>query len=451
MKLTRRIAANTLLVVAAVLVVVAIVLATRVPELPIRELVIALAIGLVTSAVLAYAMARPLTRPVENLRDAARAIATGNFSRRPPLLAEGEIGELADALRRLAEQAEAKSDALQAEEVLLVALTEALNEGVVAINARQQVVRINDKAREMLRLKYAVPFSSDFLPRDRALRELMQDALLGENAEPTEARVNDDVLSVTARPLTGGGAVLAFYNLTPFRKLEAVRRDFVANVSHELRTPLTVISGFVNTLQDDALPSELRSQFLGMAASNVQRMQRIVDDLLDLSRIESGGWLPNPSEVDIRNIATEILLPLRNVAADKGVELDMEIGHGAEHVYIDSTAARQILSNLSENALRHTTRGFVRVFTTRDGDGVWIGVRDTGSGIGAQHLERIFERFYRADPGRSREAGGTGLGLSIVKHLTEAHGGRVRAESVVEEGTEIAAYFPRDTSRALIG
>lgn len=451
MKLTRRIAANTLLVVAIVLVVVAVVLATRVPGIPLRELVIALSIGILTSSVLAYAMARPLMRPLENLRDAARAIATGNFSRRPPLLAEGEIGELADALRRLAEQAEAKSDALQAEEILLVALTEALNEGVVAINARQQVVRINDKARAMLRLNDAVPFSSDFLPRDRALRELMQDALHGENAEPTEARVNDDALSVTARPLAGGGAVLAFYNLTPFRKLEAVRRDFVANVSHELRTPLTVISGFVNTLQDDALPAELRSQFLGMAASNVQRMQRIVDDLLDLSRIESGGWLPNPSEVDIRNIATEILLPLRKTAADKGVELDMEIGEGAEHVYIDSTAARQILSNLSENALRHTTRGSVRVFATREGDGVWIGVRDTGSGIGAQHLERIFERFYRADPGRSREAGGTGLGLSIVKHLTEAHGGRVRAESVVDAGTEIAAYFPRDTSRALIG
>ncbi|MEO7999123.1 MAG: ATP-binding protein [Gemmatimonadaceae bacterium] len=449
MTLTRRIAANTTLVVAGVVIVAFSALSIRNPQIPVGEFVIAAVACIFVSAIVGSLLARPLTRPIEELRDAARAIATGNLTHRPSLLVAGEVGDLADALRRLAEQSESKSEALRAEEVLLVALTESLNEGVIAVNARQQVVRINETARQLLRLKDSVPFSSDYLPRDRALREALETALEGTDAEPGEARVDDEYLSVTARPLSGGGAVLALYNLTPFRKLEAVRRDFVANVSHELRTPLTVISGFVETLRDEGLPPELRAQFLGMAGDNVQRMQRIVDDLLDLSRIESGGWLPNPSEIDLRNIAQEIIAPLRESANAKGVLLESAIGDDASDVYVDATAVRQILSNLTENALRHTAQGSVRIFSQPEDGGVWIGVRDTGSGIGVEHIGRIFERFYRADPSRSREAGGTGLGLSIVKHLTEAHGGRVRAESTVNVGTTIAAWFPAAEQRTL--
>jgi signal transduction histidine kinase len=333
-------------------------------------------------------------------------------------------------------------DALEAEEALLLALTESLNEGVVAVDARQRVVRINETARQILRLREAVPFPADHLPRDRTLRESLAAVLRGEAAQPSEVRVDERTLSLTARPLPDGGAILALYDLTPFRRLEAVRRDFVANVSHELRTPLTIISGFVETLGDEALPVELRRQFLGMAAANVRRMQRIVDDLLDLSRIESGGWLPNPVEVELRALCAEIVAPLEAAAREKGVTLDVAIDEGARTAYVDPTAARQVLSNLAENALRHTSAGSVRLFAEASADGVWLGVRDTGSGIPEAHLPRIFERFYRADPGRSREAGGTGLGLSIVRHLAEAHGGRVRAESTVGVGTTIAALFP---------
>ena len=442
MTLTRRLTANTTLVVAVAVIVAFTVLSVRNPDVPVGDFVFAAVLCIGAGAMGGVLLARPVTRPIEELRDAARAIATGNLAHRPSLLVAGEVGDLADALRQLAEQSESKSQALRAEEVLLVALTESLNEGVIAVDARQQVVRINDTARQLLRLKDAVPFSTDYLPRDRTLREALDSALQGTSAEPSEARVDDEFLSVTARPLAGGGAVLALYNLTPFRKLEAVRRDFVANVSHELRTPLTVISGFVETLQDQDLPADLRVQFLGMAGVNVQRMQRIVDDLLDLSRIESGGWLPNPHEIDLRSIAVEVIVPLRQAAAAKDVLLEIEIGAGAESAYVDATAVRQILSNLTENALRHTSNGSVNIFSEADDGGVWIGVRDTGSGIGTEHLGRIFERFYRADPSRSREAGGTGLGLSIVKHLTEAHGGRVRAESTIEVGTTIAAWFP---------
>jgi two-component system phosphate regulon sensor histidine kinase PhoR len=407
-----------------------------------RDWLLFTAAALLAGGVAARLLAASISRPIAELRDVAQALADGDLSRRPALLADGEIGALGEALRRLAEQSSARMDALQADEALLAALTESLNEAVIALDARQRVVRINETARQLLRLRAPVPFSADYLPRDRALRESLAEVLRGEVAPPAEVRVDDRSLTLTARPLPDGGAILALYDLTPFRRLEAVRRDFVANVSHELRTPLTVIAGFVETLADEELPGPLRRQFLGMAAANVRRMQRIVDDLLDLSRIESGGWLPNPADLDVRALASEILAPLQATADAKGVRLSAEVPASAESVYVDPTAARQVLSNLAENALRHTSVGHVTLFAEPADEGVWLGVRDTGTGIPEEHLPRIFERFYRADPGRSREAGGTGLGLSIVRHLAEAHGGRVRAESAIGVGTTIAALFP---------
>ncbi len=407
-----------------------------------RDIVIVGILALVLGGVLARILTRPIAQPIEELRDVARALASGNLARRPSLMATGEVGELADAFRRLAEQVDERGRALKAEEALLVALTESLNEGVIAVDARQQVVRINDRARQLLRIREPVPFPAEYLPRDRTLREALSAVLAGAEALPGEARVDDRTLSLTARPLPAGGAVLALYDLTPFRRLEAVRRDFVANVSHELRTPLTVIRGFVETLQDDDLPPALRRQFLGMAEGNVQRMQRIVDDLLDLSRIESGGWLPNPVELEVTALAEEVVSPMQASAFEKGVALRIDVAFDARAIYSDPTAVRQILSNLTENALRHTLTGEIVVFSSAEDGGTWLGVRDTGIGISADHLPRIFERFYRADPSRSREAGGTGLGLAIVRHLAEAHGGKVKAESEPGVGTTIAVWLP---------
>lgn len=420
------------------------------PDLIVRgvreDLAVTLAVAVLLSLVAAAVTAHYIARPIEALREMTRALADGQPLQRPSHGGSMEVTDMFEALRRITAQSTARLDALRAEEALLVALTESLSEGVIAVDARQRVVRINRTARDILRLREPVPFSADYLPRDRVVRDALSAVLRGEEAWPSEVRVDDRTLSLTARPLPDGGAVLALYDLTPFRRLEAVRRDFVANVSHELRTPLTIISGFVETLADTDLPVDLRQQFLGMTAANVRRMQRIVDDLLDLSRIESGGWLPNPSELDVRALMSEIASPMRDRASAKGVTLDVTIGPDIRTVYADPTAARQILSNLAENALRHTAGGRVTLFAERDAerdaDGIWLGVRDTGVGISEEHLPRIFERFYRADPGRAREAGGTGLGLAIVRHLAESHGGRVRAESTVGAGTTIAALFP---------
>ena len=179
-----------------------------------------------------------------------------------------------------------------------------------------------------------------------------------------------------------------------------------------------------------------------MILANTHRMQRIVDDLLDLSRIESGGWVPKPEQLDIADTVHELLPALEQRAKSSGTSLRTYIARDAQNVWADRTALRQVASNLLENSIRHTPNGIVTLFAEHDADGIWIGVRDTGEGIPEEQLPRVFERFYRVDSSRSRLEGGTGLGLAIVRHLTEAHGGKVRISSKPNEGTTVAAFFP---------
>ena len=408
-----------------------------------RDVLGASLFALLGALVIAFLFSRSVSRPVEELRDVAQALADGDLARRPTMRAPGEVGDLADALRELAEQLSARLRALEADETLLVQLTESLNEGVIAVDTSKSVVRINETARRLLGARAPLPFPVDELPRDVALRDPLESALAGETVEGAELVIAGRTLNITARPLTGGGAVLALFDLTRVRRLEAVRRDFVANVSHELRTPLTIVGGFAETMVEEEVPGDVQRQFAERILGNTRRMQRIVDDLLDLSRIESGGWVPNPQEIPLAGVVTDVLAAARDAAERKGLELATAIAPDATAVYADATALRQILGNLVDNAVRHTATGRVEVYSEPHARGVVVGVRDTGTGIAAEHLPRIFERFYRVDPGRSREEGGTGLGLAIVKHLVEAHGGRVKAASEVGSGTSINALFPR--------
>jgi two-component system, OmpR family, phosphate regulon sensor histidine kinase PhoR len=411
-----------------------------------------LAAGLISfllAAILAVLFSRAVSKPIVDLSNVARSLAAGEQNRRPALAAPGEVGDLADAVHRLAEQLEARISALAAEQSILAALVETLNEGVIAISPSHEVVRINDTGRRLLSIDRPIPFGIDFLPRDATLRSAISLALAGTETEPEEVVIGETTLSLTARPLVGGGAVVALFDLTPIRKLEAVRRDFVANVSHELRTPLTIIGGFAETLQDRDVPPDMRTEFAKTIFSNTQRMQRIVDELLDLSRIETGHWRPRPEPIRLVDLAAEVFGRVAASAHAKGVTLDTTVEPDAQMIYADRTALEQILLNLVENAIRYTgEEGRITIRTMREGDGVSLAVADTGSGIAPEHLPRIFERFYRADSGRSRESGGTGLGLAIVRHLVEAHGGRVRAESVVGAGTTIRIFFPDGATAA---
>jgi two-component system, OmpR family, phosphate regulon sensor histidine kinase PhoR len=394
-------------------------------------------------AVFGWFFSRSITRPIIELRDVTQSLAAGDLSRRPALSAPGEVGDLARAVHRLAEQLGARLATLEAEESLLTELFDSLTEGAIAVDSSRQVMRINDVGRVLASVDGEVPFPVDRLPDDEKLREALQRALSGQVVEPREILLHDRAISLVARPLTDGGAVLAMYDLTPIRRLEQVRRDFVANVSHELRTPLTIVGGYAETLVDDAdLPLSNRQAFLQTILSNTRRMQRIVDDLLDLSRIESGGWRPNPIWCRIPDVVADAMGAVKPDADAKSIIVRADIAPDAERIFADPTAIRQVLGNLIENAVRHTAEGTVRVVSRIEGAALVLSVTDTGVGIPAEHLPRIFERFYRVDPARSREQGGTGLGLAIVRHLVESHGGSVTAESEAGVGTAIRTTWP---------
>jgi two-component system phosphate regulon sensor histidine kinase PhoR len=406
-----------------------------------RDVIVASILALAGTLLIAWLFSRSISRPVAELRDVARAIASGDLSARPALSATGEIGDLAIALHRMTEELARRLESLREEDALLTALVESLNEGVLALTERGEVARINERGRHLLRIATPVPFPSEVLSRNPTLRQAIETALGGKSAEPAELQIGGRTLAVTARPLTAGGAVVTLFDLTPVRRLETVRQDFAANVSHELKTPLTVVHGFAETLLDPNLSPEQRRHFTEAILANAARMQRIVDDLLDLSRIESGGWVPNPTWVDATGLVRDVFTTVESAAEKKGLRLVADVPAGSR-IYADPTAARQVLCNLVENAVRYTSAGTVGVCTEAGERGVWVRVRDTGVGIAPEHLSRIFERFYRVDASRSRHEGGTGLGLAIVKHLVDAHGGRVEAASELGSGTTVSVFFP---------
>jgi signal transduction histidine kinase len=238
------------------------------------------------------------------------------------------------------------------------------------------------------------------------------------------------------------------HDVTGLRHLETVRRDFITNASHELKTPLTAVVGFAETLRDEEADPETQKRFATIILSNALRMQTLVEHQLDLARAEAPEWIPAPESLDIAGVATRVWSQLMESDRDSRIRFVLEVSD-AERAWVDPEALQQVLRNLFDNALRYTPpEGRITLSTAPRDRGVALTVSDTGTGIGGEHLPRIFERYYRADLGRARTDGGTGLGLAIVKHLTEAHGGTVTAESELGRGTSISCWFPEPTTQA---
>ena len=400
-------------------------------------------LALLVGSLLALVAGRSIAQPLIAIGAAARAIAAG-APPRFPRSGIPDIDGLVQALRQMHQQLGDRFDELRREQAETAALVESMVEGVIAADERGRTVTANAAARRLL--GYEVADALPDLPelfRVKAAREVVDAVLHGQAVEDRELEIDGRAILMNARPLPAGGAVLVIHDLTELRRLEAVRRDFVANVSHELKTPLTSISGYAETLLTDTPEPETTRRFLSTILDNARRMQRLVDDLLDLARIEAGRWQPEPEPVQLRDAALEVWNEFAERAGARGVQFEVDLAPGAETVQVDADALRQVLTNLLDNSLRYTGRGGRIVCRGRlEDSGVAISVVDNGSGISHEHLPRIFERFYRADHSRSREEGGTGLGLAIVKHLVEAHGGRVYAESERGAGTSVTCWFP---------
>ncbi len=418
-----------------------------------RDVWLGCAGGVLLALLLGLFLARGVTRPVAALTRTARDLVAGNYASRVQVRGRDEFGILGETLNALGEETTRRIAALSQEDAQLRAVLASMIEGVVAVDEDGRVAFINQAARELLEIVEPAPEGRALwsLAPIRELEELLDLARRSGGLELREVDLfrggKERVFQAHASPFQGGGQsgfVLVLHDITELRRLERVRRDFVANVSHELKTPLTSIQGFVETLLSGALADPQHNvQFLRRIEANVRRLTNLVSDLLSLARIESGALEVESASVDWREVLEGVLRLREPALAAKGLTLEVEGRERPVRVRGDREAMTQVLDNLLDNAIQYTPApGRVRVrLASQDGHG-WVSVEDSGIGIPAADLDRIFERFYRVDRARSRAAGGTGLGLSIVKNLVLRMQGEVRVESVEGRGSTFTVELP---------
>jgi two-component system phosphate regulon sensor histidine kinase PhoR len=410
----------------------------------VRRLWIAFAVAgvfAVLGAVLLSALASHyLSRTLRGLvNDARRMVETGDKSK---LLvpSHDEIGGLAGSLNRMAAELEGAVATLSAERGRFEAVLESMDEGVLALDSRQQLTMINRAALGLLSLstEHDGNTLAERIPIP-TLHELVARALAGhpDRREFETLTTPPRQILAYASPLRQQeGAVVVLHDVTEIRRLERIRRDFVANVSHELRTPVSIIRLNAETLLDGALERpEVARKFLEAQMRNADRLAALVSDLLEISRIEAGTYEIHPDFIPVAPIVERIVESVQQIAEEKHMTVRCEVPPDTM-AWADAEALEHVLLNLVDNAVKYTpAEGKISVRVQSEGERVRIEVEDNGPGIEPRHRARIFERFYRVDKGRSREVGGTGLGLAIVKHLAEAMDGSVGVGPATPQGS----------------
>jgi two-component system phosphate regulon sensor histidine kinase PhoR len=415
-----------------------------------RTLLAAGALGMLAALALSMLISFFTLSPLRELAEAVSAIAAGNLERRAHWSSADEVGRIAVSINQVAEELKQRLDEATAEQGRLIAVLEGMAEGVLVLDARGRVVLANPQLREFFgihekiegRLPLEVIRHAEV---DEALRSTTRRAPVVREVEAAGPRRLNLRLYAVAFPREGPhlGTVAVFHDVTELRRLESMRRDFVANVSHELKTPLTAIRGYAETLASGAVDPPRTRQFLDVIQRNADRLGALIEDILQLSRIESRRLDLEPVPLRVAELAHGILRDLAPRLAEKQLEADVK-DEGPVPAHADRRAVEQVLLNLLDNAIKYTDAGGrIVVSVTAAASHVRVEVADTGIGIPAQDLARIFERFYRVDKARSRDMGGTGLGLSIVKHLVHALGGEVFVESELGRGTRVAFTLPR--------
>ncbi|MBS0209987.1 MAG: HAMP domain-containing protein [Planctomycetes bacterium] len=406
-------------------------------------------------AVLGWMVSRRISQPVEQMRLAAERLARGDLSYQMLVPDSTEMAELAESLNSMSRQLEERIRTIVRQRNEQEAVLASMVEGVLAVDMEQRIISVNQAAAEFLEADQADMLGRTLqeVIRNVELRHVVTRAL--EASEPVEGDIvihvqPERVLRAHGTSLRDGrghnvGAVVVLNDVTNFRRLENIRRDFVANVSHELKTPITSIKGFVETLLDGALQSPADAErFLRIIAKQAERMHAIIEDLLQLSKIEQSEEAEDIELIDtpvaeVLESATQACQPQ---AAERRIELKVACSPELM-AQVNGALLSQAVVNLLDNAIKYSEPGgTVHISAEAQGDEVCINVRDAGCGIPAEELPRIFERFYRVDKARSRKLGGTGLGLSIVKHIVNVHQGRVTVESVFGRGSTFTIRLP---------
>ena len=418
-----------------------------------------LAIAMVLVALcipLAWRATRPIAQALGQLRAAAGRLADGHWAARAPIPDPRELAEATEAFNLMADRLQKKIGVLIQHNNEQKAVLASMAEGVLAVDGQERIISMNEASGRLLGLEQAQA-------QGRRLQEVVRNADLSRfvsralaNQEPIEADVllhgdkervmqahGSALHDLEGRPI---GAVIVLNDVTDFRKLELIRRDFVANVSHELKTPVTSIKGFVETLLDGAMHDPVDSdRFLRIIAKQADRLHAIIEDLLALSKIEQAEDSEDLTleTTPLRQVLENAVATCQSAARDRQIEVKLECD-AALTAQLNPLLLEQAVVNLLDNAIKYSEPGREVRVTGSPGDGeVTIGVADTGCGIAEEHLARIFERFYRVDRARSRKLGGTGLGLAIVKHIVQAHRGRVTVLSTLGAGSTFTIHLPK--------
>ena len=421
-----------------------------------QDIVISGAVIVVLAALVSVVVLRRLTGPLRELRDGASRFSDGDLGTRLPVPDTEEIADLSESMNSMAAQLDARISIIVEQRNEREAILSSMSEGVLALDTDEKIVSLNRVAADLLGLD---PEQS----RGKAIHEVARiPSLLGfvekalHNSDTTEMEIDlpgpdGRYLQVHSAALKdsageGVGIVLVFNDITRLKELESVRRDFVANVSHELRTPITAITGSVETLLGGAQNNpEDNKRFLEMIARHSDRLNGLVDDLLLLARFESEMESDN---VELRrsrlsDVLQASIQACQETARQRQVVVTCSCDPGLE-ANVNQGQFEHAVSNLIDNAIKYSEKGSsVTVKAIATVQEIMVSVQDYGVGIAAEHLPRLFERFYRVEKSRSREAGGTGLGLAIVKHVVVAHGGRVSVDSTPGEGSTFRIHLPR--------
>ncbi|MGA1606219.1 MAG: sensor histidine kinase [Planctomycetota bacterium] len=411
--------------------------------------------GALLAAGAAWMWARGVDRPVQALASSVDQLASGEFDSPIRVPERGPFRELGLAIEDLKDASRARVDTMTTDRNKVLAILGVMVEGIVAVDAEERIVHMNAAAARILGVQSANTDGRRVLEvtRVREIHQILARVLGDGQEEKMELRVvqppRDRYVGIHATPLVDAdseivGAVMMLNDVTELRRLEAIRRDFVANVSHELKTPITAIRGIVETVLDDpAMEPGVRDRFIARIRDQAMRLSSLVTDLLTLSRLESDSPIGEMQFVDLRIAVSDCHAAHVQHAEDKGVRMGQQLPSAPVRVLAEMDSMRLLIGNLIDNAIKYTPAGgHVRIALTTEDQHALLVVEDDGIGIERKHLERIFQRFYRVDKARSRELGGTGLGLSIVKHVCIAHRGDVSVDSAPGEGTRFTVKLP---------
>ncbi len=419
------------------------------------KVTLSVAIVTVLAAGVSWAISRTISRPVERMKEIAQKFASGQLDLRVPEPSQTELADLAEALNEMARQLRDRIDTITGQRNELEAILSSMIEGVVAVDVKGHIVSINKAAAKLFGTdpERAQGRNVEEVIRNADFQEFIRGTLNEESpsqtditlAGPQERIVRLDGASLTDSRGDRGGAVVVISDMTRMRRLEEVRRDFVANVSHELRTPITSIKGFVETLLEGAFknPDEAE-RFLKIIAKHSDRLNAIVEDLLSLSSLEEETLKRKITfeKALIKPVLDSVVEMSTIKAEEKGISLELDCDLQIE-AKINTVLLEQALLNLIDNAIKYSEPGKQVQIKAQKADGmIAMSVRDDGCGIARIHQDRIFERFYVVDKSRSRKLGGTGLGLAIVKHIAEVHGGYVTVKSSLGAGSTFTIHLP---------